>query len=196
MRGNWIWLTVIWLVLPILAGCNQGVTPEIKGVSSPPPASTQVGHLEVLAPNATPLPETEDNEDHMVRDEMPSHSPTLDPVQQKMVQSAREDLTRRSGIALEEVLLADVEVVAWPDASLGCPQPGMAYAQVLTPGYKVRLEAQGRTYEYHTDMEQFFMLCDSAFEENNPKKDTDKSVDDGWPNQTKDGDVIISRPTK
>jgi hypothetical protein len=177
MRGNWIWLTVIWLVLPILAGCNQGVTPEIKGVSSPPPASTQVGDLEVLAPNATPLPETEDNEDHMARDEMPSHSPTLDPVQQKIVQTAKEDLTRRLSIALEEVLLADVEVVAWPDASLGCPQAGM-------------------TYEYHTDMEQFFMLCDSAFEENNPKKDTDKSVDDGWPNQTKDGDVIISRPTK
>ncbi|MDP2323379.1 MAG: hypothetical protein Q8N51_05040 [Gammaproteobacteria bacterium] len=33
------------------------------------------------------------------------------------------------------------------DASLDCPQPGMAYAQVITPGYQVLIEADGRRFD-------------------------------------------------
>lgn len=35
----------------------------------------------------------------------------------------------------------------FPDASLGCPQPGMAYAQVITPGHRVLVEADGRRFD-------------------------------------------------
>lgn len=35
----------------------------------------------------------------------------------------------------------------FPDASLGCPQPGMAYAQVITPGHRVLVEANGRRFD-------------------------------------------------
>jgi len=35
----------------------------------------------------------------------------------------------------------------FPDASLGCPQPGMAYAQVITPGFQVLVEADGRRFD-------------------------------------------------
>jgi hypothetical protein len=47
----------------------------------------------------------------------------------------------------------------WPDASLGCPLPGMTYAQVLTPGHRVILATGGRTYEYHTDNHDRIILC-------------------------------------
>ena len=37
----------------------------------------------------------------------------------------------------------------WPDASLGCPEPGMMYAQVLTPGILVVLSYGGELHRYH-----------------------------------------------
>lgn len=54
---------------------------------------------------------------------------------------------------------ADVRVLSvqpreWPDRSLGCPQPGMGYAQAITPGYLITLDAAGRRFEYHTDQAQ------------------------------------------
>lgn len=39
--------------------------------------------------------------------------------------------------------------VTWSDTSLGCPQPGQVYAQVLTPGYRITLYAPTLIYEYH-----------------------------------------------
>ena len=38
------------------------------------------------------------------------------------------------------------------DGSLGCPQPGMNYVMMITPGYLIMLEANGQAYEYHTSM--------------------------------------------
>ena len=54
-------------------------------------------------------------------------------------------------IPSEQVTVLYFEAVEWPDASLGCPQPGMVYAQVITPGYRFLLEAAWKEYEVHTD---------------------------------------------
>jgi hypothetical protein len=76
-----------------------------------------------------------------------------------VVELAKEDLARRLEISVSEISLISVEAVDWPDTSLGCPQPGMMYAQVITPGFRVILAAKDRTYEYHTDVERFAVLC-------------------------------------
>ncbi len=52
-----------------------------------------------------------------------------------------------------------VEAVEWSDISLGCPQPGMRYARVRTPGFRLVLQA-GKEYEYHTDIGRFAVLCE------------------------------------
>ena len=44
-----------------------------------------------------------------------------------------------------------IEAIEWPDSALGCPQPDMVYAAVITPGYQVTITAQGTTYLVHTD---------------------------------------------
>ncbi|MBI2866075.1 MAG: hypothetical protein HYX99_01770 [Chloroflexi bacterium] len=75
---------------------------------------------------------------------------------------AMADLARRLGISATQVSLAGVEAVDWPDTSLGCPQPGMAYAQVITPGYRILLSATGQTYEYHSDRSSQVVLCTPA----------------------------------
>ena len=62
----------------------------------------------------------------------------------------------------DAVTVASVQSVTWNDSSLGCPQPGMMYLQVLTPGYLVILEASGNTYEYHLSEQGNFVSCTSG----------------------------------
>jgi hypothetical protein len=68
----------------------------------------------------------------------------------RLVERASGELGQELGIEPDQVTLVRVENVEWPDASLGCPKPGMMYAQVITPGYRITLEAQGREYTFHT----------------------------------------------
>jgi hypothetical protein len=75
------------------------------------------------------------------------------------VRLAREDLVGRLDLAPEAVRLVSAEAVEWSDASLGCPQPGMMYAQVITPGFLVIFEAGGEEFAYHTDRENHVVLC-------------------------------------
>ena len=77
----------------------------------------------------------------------------------RVVELAMDDLIQKTGVALKAVRLVSVEAVQWSDASLGCPKPGMVYAQVITPGFLVVLEAMGDEYEYHTDEGRFVVLC-------------------------------------
>ncbi|HOT92738.1 MAG TPA: hypothetical protein PLJ78_12760 [Anaerolineae bacterium] len=60
-----------------------------------------------------------------------------------------------------ELTLVSVEEVVWPDASLGCPQPGQMYAQVLTPGRRVVFaDAAGHQYTVHTpEKPDLFIIC-------------------------------------
>lgn len=68
-----------------------------------------------------------------------------------VVAAAVADAAARGGVPVEAVRVVQVEPRDWPDSSLGCPRPGMGYAQVITPGYLIILEAGGQTLEYHAD---------------------------------------------
>ncbi len=65
-------------------------------------------------------------------------------------QLAVADLAAHLGLAADAITVISVEQVDWNDASLGCARPGQMYAQVITPGYRIVLDAGGQTYEYHT----------------------------------------------
>jgi hypothetical protein len=65
--------------------------------------------------------------------------------------TAIEALSRNLGLAADEVKVVSVEAVEWPDACLGITQEDISCAQVVTPGYKIVLEANGKQVEYHTD---------------------------------------------
>lgn len=75
------------------------------------------------------------------------------------VMAARRDLASRVGVDVEDVQIMEFEAVQWPDSSLGCPEPGKMYLQVITPGYRVVLQAAGQTYEYHTNRGDRAVLC-------------------------------------
>jgi hypothetical protein len=114
---------------------------------------------------------------------------------QKVILLTQQDLAGRLKIDPEAIAVRFIEPVMWPDASLGCPRPGLMYAQVITPGYLVLLEVEGTVYEYHTDQQAAVVLCQGG--ENTggrPSKGSEGAVQDGWPNQPRDPDVIIVPP--
>ena len=69
---------------------------------------------------------------------------------------AREDLSQRLDLDVNSIKLGDITREEWPDTSLGNPQPGIFYAQVIVPGFKLLLEdiAEGQLYTYHTSLDR------------------------------------------
>lgn len=81
----------------------------------------------------------------------PSPMAALPSEEQALVNAAIQFAAQALDIAPEMLYLESIEAVQWPDASLGCPQPDMVYAAVITPGYLVLLSDGARTYAIHTD---------------------------------------------
>ena len=75
------------------------------------------------------------------------------------VQAALDDAARLTGVAVASLRVTRVERVTWLDGSLGCPEPGMMYAQTLMPGYRIRVEAGDRTLDYHADTRGTVLPC-------------------------------------
>lgn len=75
----------------------------------------------------------------------------LSPAESSIADTARTTLAETLNASPDAIVVTAVEAVEWPDAGLGCPQPDMVYAAVITPGYRVTLEVDGAAYAVHTD---------------------------------------------
>jgi len=73
-----------------------------------------------------------------------------------LVEMAAEE----AATALDDVRIVSAEEVTWPDGSLGCPQPGMAYTQALVPGFRVVLDVAGEEQHFHAAQGGEFNFCD------------------------------------
>jgi hypothetical protein len=71
-----------------------------------------------------------------------------------LVELAKADLSQELGVGFDEIQVQSVEEAEFPDASLGVPEPGKVYAQVITPGYVIELAVAGQTYRYHASGER------------------------------------------
>lgn len=56
-------------------------------------------------------------------------------------------IAQQTGGLADDVVIRSVEAIDFGDSSLGCPEPGMAYLQVITPGYKVDAVLAGRSFD-------------------------------------------------
>lgn len=78
------------------------------------------------------------------------------------VNFALADLSQQVG---QQVTLNDIWQWRWvgdvyPDASLGCPQPGEQYAQVVTNGFRFMLTYESTTYDYRVSADgAIVILC-------------------------------------
>lgn len=62
-------------------------------------------------------------------------------------------LSESMGIPASEINPVSAEAVDWPDGCLGLAEEGIACTQVITPGFRILLEAQGRQVEYRTNQD-------------------------------------------
>jgi hypothetical protein len=86
----------------------------------------------------------------------------IPPEAQRAVDAALQDAANHLGVPRARLRVVRVEERQWPDASLGCPQPGQMYAQVITPGYLLVIvdETQpDRRMEYHTGTQDHVVRC-------------------------------------
>jgi hypothetical protein len=74
--------------------------------------------------------------------------------QQQTIDRARRDLAQRLGTIENEVALESAEQADFPDAALGAPIEDEMSAQVITPGWRIRLKANAKTYEYRANAQQ------------------------------------------
>jgi hypothetical protein len=81
---------------------------------------------------------------------------------QPLVQKAVADLMARLAVPTDAIQVVDIEKKMWPDSSIGCPKSGQSYLTVIVPGYRIILEANGSTFDYHADDHGAVFLCEQV----------------------------------
>lgn len=136
------------LLLAFLVGCSPIATPPHEGPTVQPTIETRMAVTPVPTETGS-SPNPTENQKEVIVTEPPAEAASYDPALEPLVTIALEDLSDRLNVDIGQIVVIEAELVTWPDASLGCPQPGMVYAQVPVDGTLIRLEVAGKVYEYH-----------------------------------------------
>ncbi len=86
-------------------------------------------------------------------------APEIPAEYQDIANKATELVASTLHVPADEVTVLSVQSVTWRDASLGCPEPGNMYAQVLTPGYLVTTQVNGNTQQVHMNDKGKGLVC-------------------------------------
>ena len=70
------------------------------------------------------------------------------------VRKAREDLAGRLGVADAVIKEESVESADFPDMALGAPVKDEMSGMMISSGWRIRLGAEGKSYEYRADRNQ------------------------------------------
>jgi len=118
-------LTFLLIILSVLiAACGPQATP-LRSTATPVPPTP-------APPTSTAVPPAD-----------------LTPAQVAALSALSESL----GLPLAQIKIVQTEAVEWRDSCLDVDLPGLACLQVITSGFRIRLEANGLQYEYHTDQD-------------------------------------------
>lgn len=191
MKRNWIWLAVCVSIM--ITGCgpapltaevldpDQGLTnaPALAPTNTTLPATSPsspaaVPTLDLAAVTVRPLTSTviPSTPEIIAVTPLPTAVPPPDAASQTLIEKAKADLAKRLGIDSSQIALIEFRTVIWPDGSLGCPQPGMAYTQVLVEGYFIRLGVSQHLFEYHGGQNGDPFLCENPDKSLPPPSDT------------------------
>lgn len=168
---NLIWKVLLGLGFCTLAvsGCKAEVenelgfqTEEINEGETAVPLATIIEEpiLEVV----TRTPQASEITEEEAVATKPSNRGTTTPGSALWIAKAREDLAKQQNVAIDQVKLITYENKVWPDSSLGCPQPGMFYKQVLSEGYFIQLQIGNELFNYHGGSGREPFLCSNENE--------------------------------
>ena len=152
MKFDWFKITIMGCLSFILIACNQVTNPNTPGSATSLPTDT----IQVIETQTAHVSPTQ-GDSQMT----PSLPAPAGPDLQNLIERTKEDLANRLAILVDEIDLVEVTEVEWSDSSLDCPQPGMEYLQVLTPGYRILLDVNGQMYEYHSNRDSYFVYCEN-----------------------------------
>jgi hypothetical protein len=135
MNHNFISLSLMSKIIPVAlvivlfaSACAPASTP-----ATPMPTPTKEISVPTTVPTTTPPDQTGD------------------PQSSGPVNAAKQDLAEKLGIDSSKIVVVSIEAVEWPNSCLGVLQKDVYCAQMITPGYQIVLQAEGQTYEYHTN---------------------------------------------
>ncbi|MCP4271408.1 MAG: hypothetical protein GY781_05495 [Gammaproteobacteria bacterium] len=82
---------------------------------------------------------------------------------------AKQTLIKQENVAESTIKHGVIRETQWPDSSLGCAQPESEYLQVIIPGYRVQLFANGTEYMVHVG-DGRGIICNAAVSKLMPGK--------------------------
>jgi hypothetical protein len=147
-------------IIPVLG--RERIIPELIGIHS-----VEARHAAWISSqlDANPFPDAVDSalspEDVLERLEVLTQDSPSSGTPAAGEDSARivEAIASEVGAAPADITVVTMEARDWPDSSLGCPKPGEAYADVITPGFLIIVEIAGEQSEFHTDERGSITRC-------------------------------------
>jgi hypothetical protein len=154
MKTRWVPLVILFMC--IVGSCNPS-----------PSASENSPDVKPLEPQGTPsrAPVSTPSPGAAIQESETQTNPSLpipalsDP--QALIEKAKADLAQRLSVSDTQISLVKIDQVIWSDASLGCPQAGMTYAQAQVSGYLILLKYAGDEFEYHTNIHGNIFYCEN-----------------------------------
>ncbi len=137
--------------------------PTVEPTAGPlPTPAERTGDSPLATPegrsSASPLATPEDRS-------VESPLATPDATLAALVEAAKAQLAETvEGITVDDLEVVESEAVEWGDASLGCPEPDKAYAQIVSAGYRIVLAAGDERFIMHTTQNPNgrIVLCDEG----------------------------------
>ena len=155
---------------------NQPPDQTEPGATDPTPPTAGAPETTIATPSRTdpastdpspttleltpPKPSTSTTGGVPVGSDEPLYPGQVDAGLNPFIDTAIADLAERLGVDPQEITTVSAVLVTWPDGSLGCPQPGMEYAQVLQDGSIIELRYAAKVYRYHSGGNRTPFLCD------------------------------------
>jgi len=73
---------------------------------------------------------------------------------EEAIARARKDLAERLAVGAGEIREQSVDDADFPDMALGAAGKGEMSGQMITPGWRIRLSANGESFEYRANKHQ------------------------------------------
>ena len=127
------------LTLSFITAC----APPTSSGTYPPPISLPVS---TATPENYPAPTSVPTEAAPTSAHIPVD---LTPAQR----AAIEAVAKKYNIPSEQIHIVSTEAVTWPNGCLGVVIPGVMCTEVITDGFRIKLEANGQPYEVHTNQD-------------------------------------------
>lgn len=136
---------LFFLLISVITACNPA----------------DVSSLTEEAPLSSTTPSENTTQTKPEEESTQMSQPTPPSGMELLIDKAKEDLAQRLSTPVDQIELIQAEAVTWSNASLGCPQPGMVYAEVLTPGYLILFKSNNKEYEYHASRGTEIVYCEN-----------------------------------